>query len=505
MDLRNKRSAADAGIPQGNYRYEYPTNALTTRDIQEGELLSLDDDEEDGAADAGIPQGNYRYQYPTNALTTRDEDVEDLDGGDETGDGEGGEEADQFIVALRALVEEVGIFQPHTLSMTVHSLFKWFVVGETCGPDETSLVIPDHLYQRNYTTWSKQTQKDYLLALLRNGPACNIPIVVSRGPHSRVTTRIVDGAHRVHTIVSFIRNELPLTLPMLAGDRSMKYSELCEKDPALAQQFRTRMVSVTVYPKLTEPTEMELFVSLNSGLPMHLGELLGAHRSCPGLVRQAYNLSKKNSASFAALHAIVESSQRSCVNDRGGKLQTAVILAWNLWQKPRHAEVVEYIWKISDLGHLVNLIRNQPNAPHINDPLMVVQNQDALALVQEQLGARCDFVLGLFDMIRALFDNDKQRCKTTKLTDMRLFVICQVLGVEIMQRISKQYPTQYLLEDVDEEKKEILENKFLHYIGGGFMLPALCSKTNGGASFSRKKVATLIDHFNAHIVADPTE
>jgi hypothetical protein len=156
----------------------------------------------------------------------------------------------------------------------------------------------DPPYQRQGGLWS-DFDKAYLIDSIING--FDVPKLyladftwknVPGLNKNSLMYAIIDGKQRLETIFSFIDNNLALNddfiyyqdLNVKAG--GMKYKDLSDKYPELAENFREFNLSVVTVVAETEDTITELFVRLNRSKPLTGAEIRNAMKGdVPKLIR----------------------------------------------------------------------------------------------------------------------------------------------------------------------------------------------------------------------------
>ena len=144
-------------------------------------------------------------------------------------------------------------------------------------------------YQRHSRLWKKE-QKQLLIDSILNGldvPKFYFNFMPQNEEGEKYNYAIIDGKQRIETILSFINNEFSLSnefsfldekLMSQFGDISGKsFVELESTAPALIAQFWQYELSI-VFMDATSPEIInELFVRLNSGVPVNTAEKRNAN------------------------------------------------------------------------------------------------------------------------------------------------------------------------------------------------------------------------------------
>ena len=165
--------------------------------------------------------------------------------------------------ALDNLTHHATRFNVETTKMDVCTLIQWHL---------TNLVRPSqlvfaHYYQRERDAgWTEDQESQYLRTVLAG--QASTPFVINI---KRAEARLMDGGHRLHALVRFWNNEVP----MKVGQALVYFKQLPPEDQEV---FKTRKLQVTEFKLLPLKDEVEIYLRFNSGLPFSLGERLYATR-----------------------------------------------------------------------------------------------------------------------------------------------------------------------------------------------------------------------------------
>lgn len=144
-------------------------------------------------------------------------------------------------------------------------------------------------YQRHSSLW-KKAQKQLLIDSILNGldiPKFYFQFMPPAVENLHYNYAIIDGKQRIETILGFIDDKFPLSneftflddsLTQQFGDISGKYfSELESIVPALIAQFWQYELNIVFMDTTTPDIINELFVRLNSGVPVSTSEKRNAN------------------------------------------------------------------------------------------------------------------------------------------------------------------------------------------------------------------------------------
>ena len=165
--------------------------------------------------------------------------------------------------ALDNLIHHAMRFDVETIKMDVCTLVHWHLAGLV----KTSQLVFAHYYQRKRDVgWSEDQESQYLTTVLAG--QASTPFVINI---KRAEARLMDGGHRLHALVRFWNNKIPMKL----GQVPVYFQQLSVKDQEV---FKTRKLQVTEYKGLPLRDEVEIYVRFNSGLAFSWGERLYATR-----------------------------------------------------------------------------------------------------------------------------------------------------------------------------------------------------------------------------------
>ena len=195
----------------------------------------------------------------------------DKDGNDTDSDCDGQDDPktrpldQQQLAELTDLTSHTKRFEFETTKMEVAGLLQWHYTDTA----RTSKLVYDTKYQRNQNAGWDPEKKSQFLKTVMAGQAAT-PFVVNI---RRKEARLMDGGHRLQTIVAFIKDEIPMDI----GMSKAFYSQLPEQDQ---DHFNSRKLQVMEFRNLPFKDEVNFFIQLNSGLELSIGERLNATTSC---------------------------------------------------------------------------------------------------------------------------------------------------------------------------------------------------------------------------------
>jgi len=201
----------------------------------------------------------------------RDEESTDTDSGEggeipESVDGDRTKEIkdESILSALLDLTSHSSRFDVEVVKNDVQQVLQWHLT-DTARP---TMLVFDTKYQRDKEYgWSDDQKSQYLRTVMAG--RASTPFVVNI---VRATARLMDGGHRLHALLSFYKNEVP----MKVGEALVYYEQLPEED---RRCFLSRKLQVMEFKSLPLKDEVESYIQLNSGLVFSLGERLHATHS----------------------------------------------------------------------------------------------------------------------------------------------------------------------------------------------------------------------------------
>lgn len=195
-------------------------------------------------------------------------------------------------------------------------------------------------YQRRSSLW-KKTQKQLLIDSVLNGldiPKFYFQFMPPVVENLRYNYAIIDGKQRIETILGFIDDEFPLSneftflddsLTQQFGDISGKYfSELESIVPALIARFWQYELNIVFMDTTTPDIINELFVRLNSGVPVSTSEKRNANG---GILSN--KIQELCDTSLFFTKKIKVANRRFAQNDLALKLLMLETGEWDLTQK----------------------------------------------------------------------------------------------------------------------------------------------------------------------------
>ena len=215
----------------------------------------------------------------TNAKRKRDKDGNDTESDcDELDDLKTRPLNQQQLAELTVLQDRNSKWNFVTTLMEVATLQSWFYTNTA----RSTQLVYDHTYQRNQNVgWDPEKKSQYLKTVMAGQAAT--PFVVN---NARKQARLMDGGHRLQTILEFMKNKIQMDI----GSSKVFYSQLPEDDQG---HFLSRTLQVMEFRKLPYNDEVNFFVDLNSGLPLSIGERLNATTSCNPVTKLADLLLKE--------------------------------------------------------------------------------------------------------------------------------------------------------------------------------------------------------------------
>ena len=201
----------------------------------------------------------------------RDEESTDTDSGEggeipESVDGDRTKEIkdESILSALVDLTSHSSRFDVEVVKTEVQQVLQWHLT-ETA---RTTKLVFDTKYQRDKEYgWSDDQKSQYLRTVMAG--RASTPFVVNI---VRATARLMDGGHRLHALLSFYNNEVP----MKVGEALVFFRQLPDADQRC---FLSRKLQVMEFKSLPLKDEVESYIQLNSGLVFSLGERLHATHS----------------------------------------------------------------------------------------------------------------------------------------------------------------------------------------------------------------------------------
>ncbi len=195
-------------------------------------------------------------------------------------------------------------------------------------------------YQRRSSLW-KKTQKQLLIDSVLNGldiPKFYFQFMPPVVENLHYNYAIIDGKQRIETILGFIDDEFPLSnefaflddsFTQQFGDISGKYfSELESIVPALIARFWQYELNIVFMDTTTPDIINELFVRLNSGVPVSTSEKRNANG---GIL--SHKIQELCDTSPFFTKKIKIANRRFAQNDLALKLLMLEIGEWDLTQK----------------------------------------------------------------------------------------------------------------------------------------------------------------------------
>ena len=172
---------------------------------------------------------------------------------------------ERVLAALMELTSHSSRFHVETTKMEVMSVLQWFFTDTA----RSSRLVFETKYQRNQNVgWDSEKKSQYLASVMADQAAA--PIVVNI---VRVEARLMDGGHRLQTLVEFYKGEIP----MAVKGHEVYIGQLPETD---RQHFYSRKLQVMEFKNLPFKDEVDYYIKLNSALPLSWGERFYSTTSC---------------------------------------------------------------------------------------------------------------------------------------------------------------------------------------------------------------------------------
>jgi hypothetical protein len=188
---------------------------------------------------------------------------------------------ERVLAALMELTSHSSRFNVETTKMEVMSVLQWFFTDTA----RLSRLVFETKYQRNQNVgWDSEKKSQYLASVMADQAAA--PIVVNI---VRVEARLMDGGHRLQTLVEFYKGEIP----MAVKGHEVYIGQLPETDK---QHFYSRKLQVMEFKNLPFKDEVDYYIKLNSALPLSWGERFYSTTSCNPVTKIADLVSKEHMA-----------------------------------------------------------------------------------------------------------------------------------------------------------------------------------------------------------------
>ena len=185
--------------------------------------------------------------------------------------------------ALTELRSHSSRFQTETTKMEVMSVLQWHLTDTA----RTSKLVFETKYQRNQEVgWDQEKKSQYLASVFADQAAA--PIVVNIRENA-ATARLMDGGHRVQTLLEFHKGDIPMSV----GGHEVYIGQLLETDK---QHFFSRKLQVMEFKNLIFKDEVDYYIKLNSALPLSWGEKFYSTTSCNPVTKVADLVVKEHMA-----------------------------------------------------------------------------------------------------------------------------------------------------------------------------------------------------------------
>jgi hypothetical protein len=128
--------------------------------------------------------------------------------------------------------------------------------------------------QRNPDTWSSEQASKLIISIIEGRATHNTITLNKVTTNGIVYYEIIDGGHRIVTLVSFMNDEIEVTEQLENGEIvSFKYSDM---DDEAKDHFYYKQFATATYTNLSEPEKAKIFAELNSGKVVSAGEYLNS-------------------------------------------------------------------------------------------------------------------------------------------------------------------------------------------------------------------------------------
>jgi hypothetical protein len=132
--------------------------------------------------------------------------------------------------------------------------------------------MPD--LQRNPDTWSSEQASKLIISIIEGRATHNTITLNKVTTNGIVYYEIIDGGHRIVTLVSFMNDEIEVTEQLENGEIvSFKYSDM---DDEAKDHFYYKQFATATYTNLSEPNKAKIFAELNSGKVVSTGEYINS-------------------------------------------------------------------------------------------------------------------------------------------------------------------------------------------------------------------------------------
>jgi len=188
---------------------------------------------------------------------------------------------ERVLDTLMELTSHSSRFNVETTKMEVLSVLQWFFTDTA----RSSRLVFETKYQCNQNVgWDSEKKSQYLASVMADQAAA--PIVVNI---VRVEARLMDGGHRLQTLVEFYKGEIPMTVK----GHEVYIGQLPETDK---QHFYSRKLQVMELKNLPFKDEVDYYIKLNSALPLSWGERFYSTTSCNPVTKIADLVVKEHMA-----------------------------------------------------------------------------------------------------------------------------------------------------------------------------------------------------------------
>jgi hypothetical protein len=345
--------------------------------------------------------------------------------GDETGDeglagiaasvarGQISEGAMESLTNLRSSTSRYGM-KIH--EYPVRLVDEWFCTDLTAMG--TRLVVAKEYYQREDGSGWTYDQKAGYLATVYGGQATT-PIVVNI---VRKHARVMDGAHRLHTLGQFKRNEVPMKV-------GAEYVLWCNLPPSDQEHFNKQLLVIQQYDSLPIRDEVDMYMKFNSGVSLSHGERLKAMLYVHDLVKVSYEFVKRFPDSINEVCAALNLPTTGKEKGRNNELVGGCFCAFNLnmldcrtLAAPIGGLYSRAAMAVSAKEQFVQLVYE------LKDHHRLQNTTAAIKAAATQLEARVKKALEIYN---ALTNHEAPRHRINGQTSFRRMVVCLLAVSEI--------------------------------------------------------------------------
>lgn len=146
------------------------------------------------------------------------------------------------------------------LRLTIKEWYKLYKQGK---------IVFNHDYQRKQV-WNYKREQGLLSTWIEGLPTPNFMVAIRRKEDGSIYYEVIDGQQRFMTIVKYFENRLrlPLTVPSILGGGVTRKNT----DSELKDIIEGSTISATVIDNATDIQIKQIYMRLQKGLPLKLGE-----------------------------------------------------------------------------------------------------------------------------------------------------------------------------------------------------------------------------------------